>query len=1091
MIASLQPRHLSALLLLALLAPANAQAEPNEAELRAFRETAERYTTRMTEFEGDVRQIVDLTEEEERTRILTSFGAAMTRAEDEGNTLRRVTIAKLETFLQRYPSTRYSADMKFRLADLYYDESELDFVARTQEYSKLQDQAEANPSMVLPEPPEKDYRRSIAIYNDILASYPDFAYRPDTYYMLGWCYGSSNAMQQDDTAARDAYLAIVAKYSKSVFANDSNMRLGEYYFELPATREDPVANVRTAIKYYGAVLADGPTGRNYDRAIYKLGWSHYKLNEYDRALAYLVQLLDYSDSLYARSGRVADTRKEAVEYLAISYADMADRQGKKPIDIAKAHFTKIGDKPWEHDVVERLASILTTQAKFEESVETYRFLQTNWPLDPQNPIYQHRISQIYSVGAPNGMPVKNLPAAAAALEELGKTYSDKSSWYAANKNNPDAIAQARGFIEASLATVAIEKLIRCRESSDAAMCRDAAVTFRDFLQKYPFAADYDEYEWYLAYAWYSAGDFVEAGRQYQQVLKNPHSSFKDGARFQLMKSREQIALAKYGKLEDVPQGALVSNTITTPFGKQIVQYMVSDEQKAFVVAADDLADREFSDPEWISVLDKVRPAMAYYGGVISFNHGYYDDARKRLQTVVDRYPGSKEAGFSAGLILQTYTNEGNLAILVAKARDLNVEDIVTTGTLEICLQAGKSGDHLGSAECYGKFLAEFPKHKHAPVALYNQANQLDLGGQTGQANILFEKYINENPNDDRSKSLYFRIASGYSSILELDKAIKYFETLVRVAPENVDSPAALYSAAFLRTGIGDHRGAAQAYQKYANLPNVPDAEVIYWKAGEQWELVGSAPAILFYEDYLRNFPSERAGFNASHAIIAQSKLSDLYLAKGDKRKAAQKLVDLDTTFRENVSKGVNSDARKLAALAPMQALVARLEAFKTFKWSTSEKANAELVLTQKPEELRKLTDDALQLIQTYQDYDAAAAALYVQGAAYFAYSDIVYAYPLPPNLNEEEKQLFQDLVDEKFSPIRIKAEDTGKARLGAALEKARVDKRWSTWNSKAVELLHDRFPIEFPSERQESRGTVNDSTMEIAGPASPKSGGAK
>ncbi|GDX78630.1 hypothetical protein LBMAG42_04410 [Deltaproteobacteria bacterium] len=1087
MIASLRPQSFSALLLLALLAPAKAQAEPNEAELRAFRDTAERYAARMAEFEGDVRQIVDLTEEEERSRILSSFGAAMARAEDDGNTLRRVTIAKLETFLQRYPNTRYSADMKFRLADLYYDESELDFVARTEEYGKLQDQAESNPSMVLPEPPEKDYRRSIGIYNDILASYPDFEYRPDTYYMLGWCYGSSNAMQQDDEAARDAYLAIVTRYSKSVFANDSNMRLGEYYFELPATREDPVANVRTAIKYYGAVLADGPTGRNYDRAIYKLGWSHYKLNEYDRALAYLVQLLDYSDSLYDRSGRVADTRKEAVEYLAISYADMADRQGKKPVDIAKAHFAKVGDKRWEHDVIERLASILTTQAKFEESVETYRFLQSNWPLHPQNPIYQHEISQIYAVK----MPVHNDSAAGQALEELGEKYSDKTSWYAANKNNPDAIAQARGFIESSLATVATEKLIRCRETTDAAMCRDAAVTFRDFLQKYPFATDYDQYEWYLAYAWFSAGDFAEAARQYQQVLKNPHSTFKDGARFQLMKSREQIALAKYGKLEDVPQGALVTNTITTPFGKQIVQYMVSDEQTAFRVAADDLADREFSDPEWIPVLDKIRPAMAYYGGVISFTHGYYDDARKRLQSVVNRYPGSKEAGFSAKLILQTYTNEGDIPTLVAKARELNVEDIVTEGTLEICLQTGRGGDHLGSAECYGKFLAEFPKHKYASVALYNQANQLDLGGQTGQANVLFEKYINENPTDERSKSLYFRIASGYSSILELDKAIRYFETLVRVAPENVDSPAALYSAAFLRTGIGDHKGAAQAYEKYANLPNVPDAEIIYWKAGEQWELVGSAQAIEFYERYLRNFPSDRPGFNASHAIIAQSKLSDLYLAKGDKRKAAQKLADLDATFRDNVSKGVNSDARKLAALAPMQALVAELEAFKTFKWTTNEKTNAELVLTKKPEELRKLTDDALQLIQTYQDYDAAAAALYVQGAAYFAYSDIVYAYPLPPGLNEEEQQLFQDLVDEKFSPIRIKAEDTGKARLGAALEKARVDKRWSTWNSKTVELLHDRFPIEFPSERQESRGTLNDSTMETAGPASPKSGGAK
>ena len=49
-------------LALAMMLPTPALAAPDEAEVRAFRETAERYTARMVEFQGDVREIVDLAE---------------------------------------------------------------------------------------------------------------------------------------------------------------------------------------------------------------------------------------------------------------------------------------------------------------------------------------------------------------------------------------------------------------------------------------------------------------------------------------------------------------------------------------------------------------------------------------------------------------------------------------------------------------------------------------------------------------------------------------------------------------------------------------------------------------------------------------------------------------------------------------------------------------------------------------------------------------------------------------------------------------------------------------------------------------------
>ncbi len=1063
------------LLALVLTLPGAAFAAPDEGELRAFRETADRYTARMREFHDDVSHIVDIVEEEERERIASTFGAAVVRNQEEGSTLRRVTISKIEAFLQRYPETRYAADMKFRLADLYYDDAEIDFMARTDAYEALGDGAEELA-------PKKDYRKSVQLYQDILKNHPNFEFRPDAYYMLGWCHGSSNAVQYDEAAARDAYIAIVTAHPKSVFANDANMRLGEYFFELLADRTDPLANVRRAITYYNAVVADGTSGRNYDRGIYKLGWSYYKLDDYDRALGYLVELLDYSETRYELTGQVADTRKEAVEYLAISYADMADKQGKKPTAVAAAHLARVGDKKWQHDVVERLAKILEQQTKFEDAVEVYRYLQKKWPLDPTNPIYQHEIALIYSAR----MPVKDPEAAAAALTELGNTYTEGTNWYTANRNNPDAIAAARGFIESSLATIAIEKLIRARETRNPSDYRDAADTFRSFLQKYPFAADYDLYEWYLALCYYEGKEFSEAARQYQQVLKNPRSKFKDGARFQLMKSREALALAKFGKLEDVPQGALIANTISTPAGKQVVQYMVSDEQKAFVLASDDLAEREFTDPDWIPVLERIRPAMAYFGGVISFNHGYYDDARKRFRKQIARYPGAPETAFAIDLLIQSYTNEGDLAKVEETAREFSREEIAQQANLQRCLDFSTAGSHGDSAACYGEFRKQWPTSEYLSVALYSEANQLDMHGQTARANTLFEQYINDYPTDERSKSLYFRIAAGYSSILELEKSVRYFDKLVTIAPDHPDAAAARYNAAFLRTGMGLHKDAAQNYEDYANLPNVPDAERIYWMAGEQWELVGPREATAFYERYLRQ---PFAAQNPSHTIIALSKLSKLYAAKGEKVKARQKAEEMDRTFRENVAAGVSADARKLVAEEPVRQLLVKLEAFKVYKWTSSELTNRDYLLKTKPEALRLLVDDCLTLIQTYQDYDAAAAALFVQGAAYFTYADLVYSFPVPSKFTDEEKEVFQLALDEAFSPIRLRAEDTGKARLQGSLEKARVDKRWSEWNGRALQLLHDRFPLEYAGERKESRGSSTGVNIEFQGAASPANAG--
>jgi len=1094
--------RLSGVLSLALCAAAPARAEGLPAgvdpeEWAQFQETLDRYKDRMGDFQEEARSIVDAAEAEERQRIDASYGAQTRQLEDTENALRRVAMSRLEAFLSKYPNTTHTPDMMFRLADLYFEESELQFFSADEEYARIEAQAVNQPEMVLPPPPLKDYSRSIELYRQIIERHPAYENLADAYYMLAWCYAATNAEQYDPLAARDVNVQIAQKWPGSDFANDANMRLGEFWFDEPGAPGNPVSNVPVAMSYYNAVLADGPTGRNYDEAIYKLGWSFFKLNEYDRALAYLVQLLDYSDQQFLETGKVSNMRREAVEYLAISYADMGDAQGKSPLQVATAHLDRIGEKKWEHDVVERLAAILEVQTKYDEAIAVLDFLQQRWPNDPKNPEYQHQIAVIYGN---KYIPLPDPDRAAKAMAVLTDRYSEGSTWYVANRANPDAIAKARGYIETSLASVAVEYLVRARETGSIADYQLAAAKLQEFLTTLPFGADYDLYEWYHALALFESNQFADAERAYAQILKNDRSPYRDGARFQVMKCREQVALARYGKLDIVAPGAAVQRTVTSQWGKEITVFAISDEQNSFIAAADDLVTREFREAEWQEQLETNRAALLYIPAQIYYLHGQYDEARARFERLIAAYPQTDEAVYASSLYVNTYTFEGNLAAVqaattrfgnmalgkdpeLAALKRQEFDDLRQQAAFGLAYELIQKGDRLGAAAAFVQFMKDYPDSKVYKEALYNAANNYDLGGKAAEAIALFEQYVARYPTDTRSQGLYFRVAETYSSTMDLPKSIAAYDAVVRLFPTAADAPIALYNASFLRVGQGDHTNAARGYEKYGTTyTNQPDAERVYFRAGAQWELVGDREAEEFYLRYLKRYPSE----NPNHGIEAAYKLAKTYEKRNDSRRAGAAWAQLRAIFGANASNpALTGQSRSLAAQGALRDLVADYERFKQIKWSTSgsgaEAKNVELLTKTKADERKALEADAIGLIATYQDYDTAAASLYIQGMSLFAFADMAYEIPPPKGLSEEELDIYRATVDKQF---RIPAEDAGKARLLSALEKARAEKRWSEWNTKTVIALNERYPSEFPSERQEARGPVQSGAPIVAGPQS-------
>ncbi len=324
-------------------------------------------------FSGEVRAQVQKPE--------TSILPAAPNATAGDVAARVLEIQSLRSFLDGQPTSRYSASSKFRLAGLYVAQANEDFTTALAAYhasilASLNGGAEPPADQ-----PLRDYTLAAQMYSEIVALSPEFDHLADAYLQLARCLGRGDSIAYDPEGARTAYEALAAQFSGTTFANDANFALGEHWFgEVQHAKQ-----LQTAIPYYMAVIADGPSGHNYGRAAYKLGWVEYKLDRYEPSLRWLTLVLNLPAS---------DERAAAMRMLAIIYADRAFETSTRPVDLAMAHLAAVGHPAWEREVLEDLASRLMQRAEGPEAIAVWEHLQARWPQLAAD--YQDSIDEAHS-----------------------------------------------------------------------------------------------------------------------------------------------------------------------------------------------------------------------------------------------------------------------------------------------------------------------------------------------------------------------------------------------------------------------------------------------------------------------------------------------------------------------------------------------------------------------------------------------------------------------------------------------------------------------------------------------------------------------
>ena len=217
---------------------------------------------------------------------------------------------------------------------------------------------------------------AISAYHDLLSQYPNNSDNDQVYYQLAKTY--------DLKGQTGEYLStmdmLVKDHPKSALTIEVQFRRGELLF----TQSDYVG----AKKAFNAVIARGNSSFLVN-AYYMLGWSQFKLNEYEPALISYTSVLDivlpndYQVDLVETKHHTMLEDLLHVMGLSFSYLDKANS--------VEQLFAAIGSKTYEILVYDRYSDLLIEKEQFTDAVNVYRKFIHVHPNSIWSPRYQMNI----------------------------------------------------------------------------------------------------------------------------------------------------------------------------------------------------------------------------------------------------------------------------------------------------------------------------------------------------------------------------------------------------------------------------------------------------------------------------------------------------------------------------------------------------------------------------------------------------------------------------------------------------------------------------------------------------------------------------
>lgn len=375
---------------------------------------------------------------------------------------------------------------------------------------------------------DASYQKAADLYQQVIDDFPKQADDASIRYQLSRALAlegrTEESLQQLDR--------LTEVHESSPEMLEVQFRRGEAYF----LRKD----FARAAKAYQQVLEAGDSNDFYNKALYKHGWSLFKLVDYERALDDFFPLLERLESDAGMTDDLKVVANELVKdtYRAISLS-FYHLSGAESVE---NYFASQGHKPYEPDVYDNLAQLYLSQERFQDAAATYlTFVKTN-PMHQKAANFQLKVVDTYIDG---GFPSLVLPAKEQFLTQFGV----KSDYY---KEAPDTLKQSlQQDIVKNLEEVSSHYHATAQAEKNKQSYMVAAEWYSHFLVLLKDDKQKAPYHFLMAEALFDAKEYLQAIKafdviayQYQEYSKKEQAAYNILLGYQALEQQEKANLPK-------------------------------------------------------------------------------------------------------------------------------------------------------------------------------------------------------------------------------------------------------------------------------------------------------------------------------------------------------------------------------------------------------------------------------------------------------------------------------------------------------------------------------------------------------------------
>ncbi|MSQ03361.1 MAG: tetratricopeptide repeat protein [Myxococcales bacterium] len=1013
----------------------------------------------------------DRTQKSER-RVLKATDTASRDAkqrelEEAAHDARKESIERLKQLLKDSPvEGDTKAEMLLRLADLYFEEGRFLYQGEMEVYQAEFDKCFNTPKCEPDKVPQEHgpsagwQEKSIKLYRQILANYPQFVRADEATFYLGQALNEV-ANATGENKRRDEsnveLTRLVKTYPDSRFIPDAYLLIGEYYFDKNEAMKALMAYQRAA------------SFRDFEKyafANYKLAWCWYNVGEYGKSIETMKTVVDYSTKM-TNSGSTSrgniQLQDEALKDLVRFFADAGD------LDEAYEYFSKIGKPELVRDMLKRLASTYFEQGKFEQAIQTYRRLITEKPDAAQAPDYQNEIIQCLTKMGKKEDTIQE-------IDRLRTQYGKSSSWARANASNTEAVKSAGEFIEKNLRTVATNYQLEGNKLTGEGQKRVRGLAegaYATYLDEFPDS----KYSYDMRYAYgellYKLKKFDIAYGQYMKVVamdpKGQHSKFCAES-------------AIFAADEFVRKESRASGGGPDP-GANKDAIDLSAWEKKLLTALDQYTKLYPDDGT------KVR-SMIYKSAYLLYNKNQFKEASDRFRVVIGMDPKSREAEQAAELILDSFTLVSDWTNLkeVAKAfydqaglgSDAFKGEVFTVyenASLKLIDEGfKKTQDKSKGAADYWAFYQEFPKSTNADLALNNSSVYFRDLGRTRDSMKVRHELVEKFPKSKYYKDQVAALGFDYESVADFGNAASWYEKLFSLDTVHPGAKAAIFSAAIFRNSMGQWETAIGNYQKYmTTYKTEPNLNGVQLELAKTYEAHGKwADASKIYLG-VYTLPSGKPAKNAPPPVVytfdemmfARLRYGLMMDKVGMAAKVTQHWRDGVLFYEAQKKAGATGEIATEAAAQMMFALAEpEYKAFLALKISgpgdkkLPQKQVDKIVREQlvgKVKAVPLLDATYLNIVKTGAGEWGVASLVRLGHASEDVGETLLKSY-IPEYLTEDQKELYRMALEDKAYPARQKAADYYSRALAKAFELSIYNEATGEATRRLGVLAPDEYP---------------------------------